>query len=71
MQEPDYALRSAKNARVTLMAGFTTIREVGASGLVDVVTMKAVERGDSLDVIARMQDVRFVMKSGVVYKLPA
>jgi imidazolonepropionase-like amidohydrolase len=42
----EYALRSAKNARKTLMAGFTTIREVGAPGLVDVATMKAVERGD-------------------------
>jgi imidazolonepropionase-like amidohydrolase len=42
----EYALRSAKNASKTLMAGFTTIREVGAPGLVDVATMKAVERGD-------------------------
>lgn len=44
----EYALRSAKNARKTLMAGFTTIREVGAPGFVDVATMKAVERGDTI-----------------------
>jgi imidazolonepropionase-like amidohydrolase len=42
----DFAFRSGKNAEVTLMAGFTTIRELGAPGFVDVSTMKAIERGD-------------------------
>jgi len=42
----EYALRSGKNARTTLMAGFTTVREVGAPGFVDVATKKAIERGD-------------------------
>jgi imidazolonepropionase-like amidohydrolase len=44
----EYALRSGKNARTTLMAGFTTVREVGAPGFVDVATMKAIERGDAI-----------------------
>lgn len=43
----DFALRSAKNARLTLLAGFTTVRELGASpGFADVATMKAIDRGD-------------------------
>ncbi|HLF30641.1 MAG TPA: amidohydrolase family protein, partial [Xanthomonadales bacterium] len=43
----EFALRSARNARLTLLAGFTTVREVGAApGFVDVATMKAIERGD-------------------------
>lgn len=44
----DYALRSGKNAELTLMAGFTTIRELGGPGFVDVATMKAIERGDAI-----------------------
>jgi len=42
----EFALRSGKNARKTLMAGFTTIRDLGSPGFVDVATMKAIERGD-------------------------
>lgn len=43
----EYAIRSAKNARKTLLAGFTTVRELGAApGFSDVATMKAIERGD-------------------------
>lgn len=42
----EFALRSGKNARKTLLAGFTTIREVGSPGFADVATMKAIERGD-------------------------
>ena len=30
------------------MAGFTTVRELGAPGFVDVATMKAIERGDAI-----------------------
>lgn len=45
--EVDAALRGVRNARVTLMAGFTTIRELGAfAGGADVALMHAVERGD-------------------------
>ncbi len=43
----EFAIRSAKNARTTLLAGFTTIRELGAApGFADVATMRAIERGD-------------------------
>ncbi|QXD14421.1 amidohydrolase family protein [Rhodocaloribacter litoris] len=42
----DAALRGAKNARTTLLAGFTTVRDVGAPGFADVALMRAVERGD-------------------------
>ncbi len=42
----DAALRGARNARVTLMAGFTTVRDVGAAGFSDVALMKAIDRGD-------------------------
>lgn len=42
----DDALRGAKNARTTLLAGFTTVRDLGSSDFVDVALMRAVERGD-------------------------
>jgi len=42
----ELAIRSGKNARKTLMAGFTTVRDLGSAGFVDVATMKAIERGD-------------------------
>ena len=42
----EFAMRSAKNARITLLAGFTTVREVGAAGFLDVATKRAIERGD-------------------------
>ena len=44
----DTALRGAKHARITLLAGFTTVRDVGSSDFVDVALMHAVERGDIL-----------------------
>ena len=40
----DYALRGARNARRTLFAGFTTVRDVGSFGFVDVSLMRAVEK---------------------------
>ena len=40
-----YAMRSARNAKKTLMAGFTTIREVGSPGFVDVELGKATDLG--------------------------
>nr|MBA3890173.1 amidohydrolase family protein [Gemmatimonadaceae bacterium] len=41
----DDALRGARNARRTLEAGFTTIREAGSSGFVDVALMRAIDAG--------------------------
>ncbi|HET8623351.1 MAG TPA: amidohydrolase family protein [Gemmatimonadales bacterium] len=43
---PDYALRGAGNARRTLFAGFTTVRDVGGSDFADVALMRAIDRGD-------------------------
>jgi imidazolonepropionase-like amidohydrolase len=43
---PRQALIGAKNARLTLMAGFTTVRNVGASGYTDVALRDAIEAGD-------------------------
>lgn len=42
----DFALRGAKNARITLMAGFTTVRELYALEFSDVSVARAIERGD-------------------------
>lgn len=42
----DFALRGARNARRTLMAGFTTVRDVGAGAFTNVSLSRAVERGD-------------------------
>jgi imidazolonepropionase-like amidohydrolase len=41
----DAALRGARNARLTLMAGFTTVRDVGSTGFADVSLMKAIDAG--------------------------
>ena len=43
---PREALIGARNARVTLEAGFTTIRNVGASGFTDVALRDAINAGD-------------------------
>jgi len=43
---PREALTGAKNARITLEAGFTTIRNVGASGFADVALRDAINAGD-------------------------
>lgn len=40
------ALKGARNARVTLEAGFTTIRNVGADGFPDVALRDAINDGD-------------------------
>jgi imidazolonepropionase-like amidohydrolase len=44
----DFALRGARNARKTLLAGFTTVRDVWALAFSDVALMRAVER-DMID----------------------
>ena len=41
----DEALRGARNARLTLQAGFTTVRNLGAGGFADVSLMRAVDSG--------------------------
>ncbi|HTT23753.1 MAG TPA: amidohydrolase family protein [Candidatus Sulfotelmatobacter sp.] len=43
---PREALTGAKNARTTLLAGFTTARNVGASGFSDVALRDAINAGD-------------------------
>ena len=40
------ALRGAANARTTVEAGFTTVRNVGSSGFTDVALRDAIRRGD-------------------------
>jgi imidazolonepropionase-like amidohydrolase len=43
---PRAALTGAKNARITLLAGFTTVRNVGADGYSDVALRDAISGGD-------------------------
>ena len=43
---PRAALIGAKNARLTLLAGFTTVRNVGAQGYADVALRDAINAGD-------------------------
>src|SRR5580658_416525 len=43
---PRHALAGARNARVTLLAGFTTVRNVGAEGYADVALRDAIDDGD-------------------------
>ncbi len=43
---PREALTGAKNARITLQAGFTTVRSVGADGYTDVALRDAINAGD-------------------------
>lgn len=42
---PEQAIRSTANARVTLMAGFTTVRDVGSSDFLDVGLRNAINAG--------------------------
>ena len=41
----DAALRGARNAKRTLEAGFTTVRNLGAGGFADIALMKAIDAG--------------------------
>lgn len=43
---PRQALTGAKNARITLLAGFTTVRNVGAAGYSDIALRDAINAGD-------------------------
>jgi imidazolonepropionase-like amidohydrolase len=40
-----WALRGARNAAITLRAGFTTVRDLGAGGYADVALMRAIDAG--------------------------
>src|SRR6266478_4092466 len=46
VSRPRETLIGAKNARITLQAGFTTVRNVGASGYSDVALRDAINAGD-------------------------
>ena len=43
---PDEAISGVANARKTLMAGFTTVRNVGAGGFTDVALRNAINKGE-------------------------
>jgi len=45
MEQADYALRSTVYARATLMAGFTTVRDLGDNGINSVSLRKAIDQG--------------------------
>lgn len=45
MEEADYALRSTVYSRVTLLAGFTTVRDLGDNGVNSVALRKAIDQG--------------------------
>jgi imidazolonepropionase-like amidohydrolase len=45
MDQADYALRSTVYARATLMAGFTTVRELGDNGVNSIALRKAINNG--------------------------
>lgn len=44
--DADQALHGVANARKTLLAGFTTVRNLGAGDFVDVALMRAIDRGE-------------------------
>jgi len=73
----DEAVVAHVNARRTLEAGFTSIRDVGAAEFIDVALRKAVDAGAipgprmqvaTLAVGAELERVAFVMKGGAVFK---
>jgi len=45
MDQADYALRSTMHARSTLMAGFTTVRDLGDNGVNSLALRKAINQG--------------------------
>ncbi|MFM2095147.1 MAG: hypothetical protein RIS70_2271 [Planctomycetota bacterium] len=45
MEQADFALRSTSFARITLMAGFTTVRDLGDNGVNSVALRKAIQQG--------------------------
>jgi imidazolonepropionase-like amidohydrolase len=45
MDQADYALRSTVHAKATLMAGFTTVRDLGDNGVNSIALRKAINQG--------------------------
>lgn len=45
MDQADYALRSTSYARATLLAGFTTVRDLGDNGVNSIALRKAIDQG--------------------------
>jgi imidazolonepropionase-like amidohydrolase len=45
MEQSDYALRSTVYAKATLMAGFTTVRDLGDNGINSIALRKAIQEG--------------------------
>lgn len=45
IEPADMAIQAVENARATLLAGFTTVRECGANNFIDVALKRAIERG--------------------------
>lgn len=45
MDQADYALRSTMYARLTLLAGFTTVRDLGDNGVNSIALRKAIDQG--------------------------
>jgi imidazolonepropionase-like amidohydrolase len=45
IEPADMAIQATQNARATLLAGFTTVRECGANNFIDVALARAVARG--------------------------
>lgn len=45
MDQADFALRSTIYARATLMAGFTTVRDLGDNGVTTIALRKAIDKG--------------------------
>lgn len=45
MDQADYALRSTQYAKLTLMAGFTTVRDLGDNGVNSIALRKAIDQG--------------------------
>ena len=45
MDQADYALRSTSYAKLTLMAGFTTVRDLGDNGVNSIALRKAIDQG--------------------------
>lgn len=48
IEPADMAIQATQNARATLLAGFTTVRECGANNFIDVALKRAGERGNIL-----------------------
>jgi hypothetical protein len=60
ISSPRAALIGAKNARLTLLAGFTTVRNVGAEGYSDVALRDAITAGDVIGLECRCQALPWV-----------